>query len=184
MKEYSSPSTIGYADTYNRRRHQAAHADSNPNDTSTSRPRPRPRLNKVAFVETTTIYEVPALQSFTDTEMAKCWLTPQDHHRIKKDTKRTVKYMRKGYDETTHDGLCTRGLEHLSDKNVFQELIHERDLLTEAVLAEQSAMHETHTSRNIAITSSKLSKRARDRAVQKADLDAAFVKDNVTYSWM
>ena len=141
----------------------------------------RSHRNKVAFVETVVIHEVLSLQSNTDVEMEKCWLTPRDHCRMQKDIKRTTKYMRRGCDESTHDGLCTRGLEHLRDINIFRELTHERDTLVQAVLAEQSK-NELHSSRNFAATSSRLSKRARDRAVQKAHLDAEFVKKNVIYS--
>ena len=160
-----------------RRCHLSAHADSNPIAS-------RPFLKKVAFVETTTIYEVPSLRSYTDTEMTKCWFTPQDNLRIQKDIKRTAKYMRRGNDDSALDGICTRGLEHMRNISVYQELACEKDLLIEAVLAEQSSKHKTNASAIVAITSSKMSKRARDRAIKKADLDAAFVKNHVAYSWM
>ena len=172
MKDYASTSN-DYAATHHHLRLPAHHNEARSANFRSHR-------NKVAFVETVVIHKVPSLQSYTDVEMTKCWLTPQDHCRMQKDIKRSAKYMRRGYDESTHDGLCTRGLEHLRDINIFRELTHERDTLVQAVLTEQST-HEPHNSRNIATTSSRLSKRARDRAVQKAHLDAEFVKKNVIY---
>ena len=178
MKYYSSTSTFDYMHASTRHRcSQPADMDSNP---IASRPFPK----KVAFVETTTIYEVPSLRSYSNTEMTKCWLTPQDNLRIQKDIKRTAKYMRRGNDDSALDGICTRGLEHMRNISIYQELTHEKDHLIEAVLAEQSSKHETNASKRVSITSSILSKRARDRAVLKADHDAAFVKNHVAYSWM
>ena len=133
---------------------------------------PRARRT-VGFDKHTIIHEVPSRQSYTDTEMAKLWLTPQDNLRIKEDTKRTVKHMQRGHDESTHDGLCTRGLEHMRDINLFRGRLQERDLLVEAVFNEQSIQgSDTNKSRIIAAISSTLSKRARDRAISLARLDA------------
>ena len=150
---------------------------SSPNSTDPRRV-DRHQINRkahcsVAFDKHTIIHEVPSLRSYTDAEMAKLWVTSQDNLRIKEDMKRTVKQMQRGHDESTHDGLCTRGLEHMRDTNILQRLTHEKALLIEAVLVEQSIQGSgTNKSRIIAAISSQLSKRARDRAVCVARLDA------------
>ena len=87
--------------------------------------------------------------------------------------------MQRGYDDTTRDGLCTRGLEHLRDKRTLQELIQEKERLLDAVLNEQwNQEGSVPRSSNIAAISSKFSKLSRDRASQRGDIDAAFVRNH------
>ena len=131
---------------------------------------------QVTFADTIVIHEGPCLQAYMypDVEISKFWLTPQDNLRIKEDMKRTVQHMRRGCNESTHEGFCTRGLEHMCVTIVLQRLMQERNILVEAVINEQS-IHGPHSSRIVAIAST-LSKRARDRALHAARLDAASIR--------
>lgn len=182
MKDHSQPSKVSASTRSSACR--ARHVQNvRPNHAVGNSTTFRPRHKKVAFVETVLIKEGLGLISYTDAEIEHCWLTNQDYQRIKKDAKRSIKYMQRGYDETTRDGLCTRGLEHLRDKCTLQELIQEKERLVEAVINEQWNQEcSVHRSRNIAAISSKLSERSRDRASQKGGIDAAFVKNHNAYA--
>lgn len=105
-------------------------------------------------------------------EIHSTWYQQQESQEMRRNMKKTVKRMVKGYPEDNVN-RSYRGLEHLRSRDVLLALQEGRERLLEAVLRRQD---EGATPQNIALTATQLTKSSRDRALWYGRNDAEEAK--------
>ena len=106
-------------------------------------------------------------------EIYSMWYQQHECQEMRRDMKKTVKRMAKGYPEDNVN-RSYRGLEHLRSRDVLLALQDGRERLLEAVLLRQD---KGATPQDVALTATQLSKSSRDRALCYGRRDAEEAKE-------
>ena len=106
-------------------------------------------------------------------EIYSMWYQQHECQEMRRDMKKTVKRMAKGYPEDNVN-RSYRGLEHLRSRDVLLALQAGRERLLDAVLLRQDKGATPH---DIALTATQLSKSSRDRALWYGKNDAEEAKE-------
>jgi hypothetical protein len=131
----------------------------------TSRQRQR---RQVRFNEEVRYRIIEDMSRMSSEEIHSTWYQEEDFDNMRRDTKKSVKCMRKGYPEDNAT-RSYRGLEHLRSQDVLLSLQEERERQVYAVLRRQD---EGATPHDLASTASRLSQPSADRASRRGMNDA------------
>ena len=106
-------------------------------------------------------------------EIQSTWYQQHENQEMRRDMKKAVKRMAKGYPEDNVN-RSYRGLEHLRSRDVLRTLQEGRERLLDAVLLRQDKGATPH---EIAATASQLSRSSVARAVWQGKNDAEEAKE-------
>lgn len=142
---------------------------------------------------------VPSLSEMTTEHISSLWTTKDDERKTMLDAKRNIQFLRQGSGNMFHErnicsiaehesrGYCARGLESMQSRNILELNEMKKQLVRDSVLYEQRRQRGVGgkiDSDRIAATSAEVSGWARDRAVERAAGDAAYVQQHVRGSMM
>ena len=134
-------------------------------------PRRRPTSHSVRFNQNVRCLIIPGVWQLSQDDIAATWYGPNDSHLLKKDTKRNVRRMRSSSQAAEDDRHCYRGLEHLRSSATLRRLTEEKALTIATVVESQDSPNATPKS--IAAASERLTRSAKNRAIQAAMQDEA-----------
>ena len=123
---------------------------------------------KVCFNENVKYRIIEDTSLMSPQEIRSAWYQKHENQEMRKDMKKAVKHMAKGYPEDNAQ-RSYRGLEHLRSRDALLTLQEGRERLMDAVLLGQD---RGATPDEIASTASQLSKSSRDRASWHGKNDA------------
>mmetsp|Transcript_5223 Transcript_5223/g.14804 ORF Transcript_5223/g.14804 Transcript_5223/m.14804 type:complete len:204 (-) Transcript_5223:125-736(-) len=129
----------------------------------------RPCRPKVRFNDDVRFRIIEDTSRMSHQEIQSVWFQPHENQDMRRNMKKTVKYMVKGYPEDDGVGRSYRGLEHLRSRDVLLSLQEGRERLLDAVLRVQDM---GATPEEIAVMARQLSKSSTDRALWYAKNDA------------
>ena len=140
------------------------------------RRKPNHTRRRVHFGATAYCYSVPSLDDMSMEELCARWGSDEDDQAMKKDFVGALHCVRLGKKED--DDFTSRGLEPVRDAAHMELLKRSKKLVILSVLKEQSKQRVLGITNEDAIaeTSTKASSRARDRAIEFASSDEAYVR--------